>query len=383
MHNATMFKDVIGQHYIKQRLIRSVKEGRVPHAQLFVGPTGVGKLQMALAYAQYLNCANRGDHDACGVCPSCLKYSNLEHPDLHFVFPIEKKGSVVTCDHLVSSFREIIREKGYFDETDWNEKIGATKQTLIYSGESEHIVRKLNFKSYEAPYKVMIIWLPEKMNIDCANKILKILEEPAAQTLLLMVSERPDKLLTTITSRTQLIQFPLLQESEIQQAMQLQFPSHSVERINLVAHTAKGNYTQAIRQLHQEEGSPLLAQFIELMRKAWLVGYKQDYASLLYLWEWVDTFVSANGRESQKEFLQYAQGFIRENFIHNLRHPDLNYMTEEEQGFAKNFSSFVHERNIEGLTHEFELAERHVEQNVNSKIVFFDLMLKVIVLLKK
>ena len=378
-----MFKDVIGQQYIKQRLIRSVKEGRIPHAQLFVGPTGVGKLQMALAYAQYINCANPGEDDACGVCPSCLKYANLEHPDLHFVFPIEKKGSISTCDHVVSDFREILRTKHYFDETDWNEQIGATKQTLIYSNESEHIVRKLNFKAYEAPYKVMIIWLPEKMNIDCANKLLKLLEEPAERTILLMVSEQPDKLLTTITSRAQLVQFPLLEETDIAHALQKQFSDVPIHRIVNSAHTSKGNYTLAVRQLSQEEGNPLLGQFIELMRKAWMVGYKKDYTALLYLWEWVDTFVAVNGREKQKEFLQYSQGFLRENFIRNWQQPELNYMTEEEDGFAKNFSPFVNERNVEGLTAEFALAERHVEQNVNSKIVFFDLMLKVIILLKK
>ena len=378
-----MFKDVIGQEHIKRHLIRSVQEGRVPHAQLFVGVSGVGKLQMALAYAQYVNCANRGEHDACGVCPSCRKYATLEHPDLHFVFPIEKKGSVSCCDHQVKEFREIIRERGYFDESDWNEKIGSTKQTMIYSGESEHIVRKLNFKAYEAAYKVMIIWLPEKMNIDCANKILKILEEPADRTLLLMLSEEPEKLLTTITSRTQIIQFPLLQEEDIFQSLREQYIEESDSHLALVAHTARGSYTKAVNQLTQEAGNPYLVQFVELMRKSWLVGFKKDYTALVQLWEWVDVFASNNGREKQKEFLQYSQGFIRENFIRNLQQPDLNYMTEEEQAFSKNFSPFVNQRNVEALSAEFALAERHIEQNVNSKIVLFDLMLKVIVLLKR
>ena len=378
-----MFKDVIGQEHIKRHLIRSVQEGRVPHAQLFVGVSGVGKLQMALAYAQYLNCANRSEYDACGVCPSCRKYATLEHPDLHFVFPIEKKGSVSCCDHLVKEFREIIRERGYFDETDWNEQIGSTKQTMIYSGESEHIVRKLNFKAYEAPYKVMIIWLPEKMNIDCANKILKILEEPAERTLLLMLSEEPEKLLTTIRSRTQIIQFPLLPEEDIFRHLQEHYPDQSTSHLSLIAHTSRGSYTTAVRQLTQEEGNPYLVQFIELMRKSWLVGFKKDYTALVQLWEWVDVFASSNGREKQKEFLQYSQVFIRENFIRNMQEPELNYMTEEELAFSKNFSPFVNGRNVEELSAEFALAERHIEQNVNSKIVLFDLMLKVIVLLKR
>lgn len=378
-----MFKDVIGQEHIKRHLIHSVQEGRVPHAQLFVGESGVGKLQMALAYAQYINCANRGATDACGVCPSCRKYATLEHPDLHFVFPIEKKGNITSCDNLVKEFREIIRERKYFDETDWNEKIGSTKQTLIYSGESEHIVRKLNFKAYEAPYKVMIIWLPEKMNIDCANKILKLLEEPADRTLLLMLSEQPEKLLTTIRSRTQSVHFPLLQEGDICAALKRDYPDQPQSHLELIAHTALGSYTAAVRQLTQEDGNPYLGQFIELMRKAWLVGFKKDYAALLQLWEWVDVFAANNGREKQKEFLQYSQGFIRENFIRNLQQPKLNYMTGEEQAFSKNFSPFVNQRNVQALSDEFALAERHIEQNVNSKIVLFDLMLKVILLLKR
>lgn len=379
-----MFSDIIGQEKIKERLIRSVHEGRIPHAQLFVGPSGVGKLQLAIAYAQYINCTNRSEKDACGVCPSCLKFKTLEHPDLHFVFPIEKKGSRnPVCDDFVADFRSMIRNHGYFDLSDWQKELGVTKQLLIYANESDEIIRKLNFKSYEGNYKFMIIWLPEKMNVVCANKILKTLEEPAEKTVLLLVSEQPDQLLTTIRSRTQTIQIPTLASDDIEEALKNKFPTLSNAAVHLYAHTSNGSYLKARRLVEKDaETETNLQQFIFLMRKAWLVGNKKDYAALQELRNWSETASSDGGRDAQKNFLAYAQHLLRENFIYNFHKPELNYMTLEEQRFSANFSPFVNERNVEQLMEEFALAERHIEQNVNSKIVLFDLVLKVIVLLK-
>ena len=163
-----LFNDIIGQEATKQQLRQSVREGRIPHAQLFTGISGIGKLQLALAYAQYLNCPNRTESDSCGTCPTCLQYQHLQHPDLHFVFPIV--GSDETCDAFLDSWREIILQKHYFDLEDWHKALGVeTKQSMIYEKESGEILRKLSLKPYGNGYKVMIIWQPEKMNITTAN----------------------------------------------------------------------------------------------------------------------------------------------------------------------------------------------------------------------
>ena len=212
------FKDIIGQESIKQRLRQSVKEQRIPHAQLLYGEPGIGKLQLAIAYAQYLACPNRTEEDSCGVCPSCLQYQKLQHPDLHFAFPIykEKSNRDSVCNDFMGQFREIVLQKGYFSLNDWYAHIGAeTKQGVIYEAESSEILRKLSLKAFGNGFKTMIIWLPEKMHNACANKLLKIIEEPPEGTLFLLVSEDPSLLLPTILSRTQQFKVPRLEEKTI------------------------------------------------------------------------------------------------------------------------------------------------------------------------
>ena len=204
------FKDIIGQESVKRRLRESVREGRVPHAQLFCGPSGVGKLQLAIAYAQYLACPNRTEEDSCGECPSCRQISQLQHPDLHFAFPITTADGLdkPVCDDFLALFRRMVLERGYFDMDDWhgllNDELKGvqTKQLLIYERESSEILRKLSLMSFGEGYKTMIIWLPEKMNETCANKLLKILEEPPEQTLFVLVSDEPQRLLPTTTAST-------------------------------------------------------------------------------------------------------------------------------------------------------------------------------------
>ena len=200
------FKDVIGQEDAKQRLIREVNEGKIPHARLFCGGEGIGKLPLAIAYARYLSCEHRSETDACGTCPTCMKYNKLAHPDLHFVFPVIKKksGKDTVSDDFLPEWRELLESTPYFNFGLWLKEMGAeNQQAQIYVKESDEILRKLSLKSSQGGYKVMIIWLPEKMNVDCSNKLLKLLEEPPAQTVFLLVSEEPDRLLTTILSRTQ------------------------------------------------------------------------------------------------------------------------------------------------------------------------------------
>lgn len=383
-----MFTNVIGQQNIKNRFIRSVQEQRIPHAQLLHGQPGVGKLALAIAYAQYISCKNRGEKDACGVCPSCVKYKQLAHPDLHFVFPIIKPPgkTTVICDDFLPEFRERLIENPYFSVNDWYEKIGdGAKQGMIYSNESSEIIRKLSLKTYESDYKVMIIWLPELMHETCANKVLKILEEPPEFTVFLLVSNNPDRIITTILSRTQHVKVPRLPEAEIAGALGAGYPDKSAVEIENVSRIADGSLLKARSLLNDSETSTLnFERFTEIMRLAWMVGNRKDHASLKTLKKWSDDMASADiGRERQKHFLVYAQNMIRENFIYNLKHPELNYMTDYEMKFSANFSPFINERNVEELVAEFALAERQIEQNTNAKMVFFDLVLKIIMLLKK
>ena len=384
-----LFSEIIGQQEIKKRFIRTVSEQRIPHAQLLRGTEGVGKLALAIAYAQYICCENRTATDSCGVCPSCVKYKKLAHPDLHFVFPVIKPAGrqTVVCDDFIADFRKMVLEKMYFSVNEWFAEISDdAKQGLIYSNESEEIIRKLSLKTYESDYKIMIIWLPEKMHETCANKLLKILEEPPEKTVFLLVSNEPDKLITTILSRTQHVHIPRLSENEISSAL-LRNNNLEIELddAQYAAHIANGSYLTALSVLNEgDENKQNLERFIMIMRLAWQVGNKKDHASLKTLRKWSDEMALASmGRERQKNFLSYAQRMTRENFIRNLQQPELNYQTAQEANFSYKFSPFINERNVEDLMAEFALAERQIEQNVNAKMIFFDLVLKVIMLLKR
>jgi len=384
-----LFSEIIGQQEIKKRLIRTVIEQRIPHAQLLRGPEGVGKLGLAIAYAQFICCENRTATDSCGVCPSCVKYKKLAHPDLHFVFPVIKppSRSSVVCDDFITEFRTMVLNNLYFSVNDWYAKIsGDAKQGMIYGNESEEIIRKLSLKTYESEYKVMIIWLPEKMNLTCSNKLLKILEEPPEKTVFLLVSNDPDHMITTILSRTQHIHIPRLSESDISKALLANEDLEiEAEDAGYAAHIANGSYLSALAVLNEgDENKQNFERFMMVMRLAWLVGNKKDHASLKTLKKWSDDMAAATmGRERQKNFLSYAQRMTRENFIHNLKQPKLNYLTSTEADFTNRFSPFINERNVEDIMTEFALCEKHIEQNVNAKMVFFDLSLKIIMLLKK
>jgi DNA polymerase-3 subunit delta' len=383
-----LFRDIIGQEATKQQLRQAVREGRIPHAQLFTGISGIGKLQLALAYAQYLNCPNRTEEDSCGTCPTCLQFQHLQHPDLHFAFPIVKTDDYDRCDDYVDTWREIILKKQYFDLDDWHKALGVeTKQSMIYEKESQEIIRKLSLKPYGNGYKVMIIWQPEKMNASSANKLLKLLEEPPAQTVFLLVSEHPEQLLTTIQSRVQTICVPRLPDQTIADALVQKgmAPDQAAD----IARIANGSYLAARKKADEsEENRKELNDFIALFRNAYTVGVLRDplkkYESLKALRKWsLDMADSKVGREKQKHFLQYAQQQVRENYIRNIAQPELNYQLAAERDFSVKFAPFIHDGNVEGIMNQLELAERQIEQNGNAKIIFFDLCLQMIVLIKK
>ena len=369
------FKDVIGQEEAKQRLIREAKEGKIAHARLFCGPEGIGKLPLAIAYARYLSCNNPGEKDACGICPSCVKFNKLAHPDLHFVFPVIKKKSKDTVsDDFIAEWRELLSQTPYFNLNIWLEEMGAeNQQAQIYVKESDEIIRKLCLKSSQGGYKIMIIWLPEKMNVECSNKLLKLLEEPPSQTIFLLVSEEPDMLLTTIQSRTQRFALYGIEEKYITEKLQSQYGLQERDAIS-IGHRSEGNFLKALDSIHLNEENKLFFDlFVSLMR----LSYQRKIREMK---QWSET-LAAMGRERQKHFLSYCQRLVRENFMFNFQDPSLIFMNEEEQNFSKRFAPYINEKNVMGIMDELSEAQRHIEQNVNARMVFFDFSLKMIVLL--
>lgn len=375
------FKDIIGQEDIKARLLNMVRQGTIPHALLFSGPEGTGKLQMAIAFARYLLCKNSSENDSCGTCPSCYKMNKLVHPDLHFVYPVINKSkssqNPTRCDDEIKSWREIITEKEYFNLEEWLESLGAeNKQAQIFAAESDIITNKLSLKSTEGGYKIAIIWYPEKMHPACSNSLLKLLEEPPQKTVFILVSNNPEMILETIISRTQRIEFKRLSENEI--TARLQQPPYSLDSASAqnISHICSGSWHKALQTIQiNEESQEYLEYFMQIMRLA----YARNVREIKALAETLASY----GREWQKRFLTYCQRMIRENFICNFHNPSLNYLTVQEQNFSTRFAPFVNERNIIGLMEELSLAQRHIEQNVNSRMVFFDLSLKLIILIKQ
>lgn len=371
------FADVIGQTAAKQRLLQEVQEERIPHAQLFCGPAGAGKLPLALAYARYLCCPHRTATDACGTCPSCVKWEKLVHPDVHFAFPIVKnaKGKKEVCDDYIAQWRHLLTQTTYFGLNHWmNEMDAENGQPIIYAKESDEITRKLSLKSSEGGYKITIIWLPEKLHEVCANKLLKLLEEPPRQTVFLLVSEQPEQILSTILSRTQRFNIAGIEEAAIGEALQQRFGLQQADS-QAIAHLANGNFIKALEAIHlNEENEQFFNLFVSLMRLAY-----QRKIRDMKLWS---EQVAAMGRERQKNFLEYCQRMTRENFIYNLHRKEMNYMTRPEENFAVRFAPYVNERNVVGIMDELTEAQIHIEQNVNPRMVFFDFSLKMIVLLK-
>lgn len=359
------FDQIIGQEAVKQRLLEEYQQGRVPHALMLCGPEGCGAMPLAVAYAQMLLGGN-------------VMAEKLQHPDLHFVFPIYKKtsGKDSYCDDFIREWRELLLNHPYFGMSEWMNLSGAENQQLIiYANESEAIMRKLSLKSSQGGYKVMIIWLPEKLHLTCANKILKLLEEPPAQTVFLLVSEQPDQVLQTIRSRTQMVNVPRLTEQEVEQTLIDKY-AVQVADAKRIARSCAGNMAQALRTITSDAESEYFFElFVELMRLSYVRKVKE-----MKLWS---DRVAGMGRERIKAFLEYCQKMIRENFIYNFgRQADLNYMSEQEAQFAIKFAPYINERNIIGIMDELSLAQRDIAQNTNAKIVFFDFALKMIVLIK-
>ncbi len=372
------FRDIIGLTDIKKHLIESVQKGYIPHARMLYGAEGIGKLPLAISYARYLNCINPSDTDACGKCSSCSKFDKLAHPDLHFAFPmVQKKAEkLLVCDNYLPQWRSFLSENTYFNLNKWLLYINAKNaQGMIYAQESEEIIRKLNLKIYEAKYKIIIVFLPEKMNLECANKLLKMIEEPPAHTIFLLVSEDLDKVIPTIKSRCQPIYIRPIEQSEMIGAIQNNY-NLTLSDAQSVAHIANGSYYKAMELIESNEEAQFLLDLFDRMMSA-------SFSKKIKAIKQIAEELSRTGREVQKSFLEYSLRMFREYFINNLNVPELVYLNRNEERIGNQYSSAIHEENIEILTHEFSLAHRQIEQNGNAKIIFLDLCLKLTMLIKK
>jgi DNA polymerase-3 subunit delta' len=364
-----LFKEIIGQQAVKERLLRSVKEGRISHAQLFLGPQGSGSLAFAVAYAQYISCSNKLESDSCGECLSCVKYNKLIHPDLHFVYPVALSKNVRVSTDVAPAWREAFLDNPYITLFNWFELLEAeNKQAVIGVEESGEILRKLSLTTYEAEYKIMIIWQAEKMNPAAANKLLKILEEPPEKTLFILVCESEDQLLRTIVSRTQLIKITKINDTDLINSL-IARHSLSNEAAEGIAHLADGDYAEALLLINENEtAGQNLASFQKLMR----ASLKFDPKAVM---SWIDE-VSEAGRERQKNFLNYALHIMRESMVLNYADASLVKLGADEQGFVQKFSPFIHANNVERFVEELNKAHYHMERNANPKILFMDLAFK-------
>ncbi len=371
------FSEVIGQREACQRLVKMAEEQKVPHALLFCGPEGCGKMAVALAFASYL--LGEREEETPDNHRAVAMLRKWEHPDLHFTYPTIKSADMSSDHQPVSEdyakeWRLLLGKGAYFQVSDWLSEMGdSNKQAIITGEESDQLSRQLSMTSSQGGYKVSLIWLPERMNQTSANKILKLLEEPPSQTKFILVSEHPEQLLETIRSRTQRIDFKKIATPDMEQAL-IERRGLEPDTAHRIARIANGNWNLAMEELNSgNENRQHLDMFIMLMRLA----YMRNIHDLKKWSEVVSTF----GREKQKRMLDYFMHMLRESFMYNFRQPELNYMTQEEEDFAKNFARFINEANIVDIADLFEESKRFITQNANPKIVFFDLALKIIVLL--
>ena len=365
------FNEVIGQKEAQERLIQMVREDRLPHALMLCGPVGSGKLALAIAFG----CQLLDD----GRPSSIAMLDKLEHPDLHFTYPTIKLPSM-SADHkpvsddFAQEWHELLMQGPYFTMEEWMQAMGGeNQQAVITVGESDNLIKKLSLKSSQGGYKVSIVWLPERMNIECANKLLKLIEEPPQQTVFIMVCEEPEKLLETIRSRVQSIDIKKTDTEDIRQAL-IKRRGIDEESAQRISRMANGNWLTAIEELQADSERGL---FLDMYKSLMRLAYQRKVKDLR---KWSEQ-MAAMGREKQKRWLNYFLRMTRENFVYNFHEEELNYMTESEEDFAQNFARFVNEANVVPISELANLATRDIGQNANAKIVFFDLALQMIVLL--
>ena len=380
-----LFSDIIGQEHLKKHLTNSVDNGRIPHAQLFVGKEGVGTLPLAIAYAQYVLCHNTGGENTSGNDACNLKFKNLSHPDLHFAFPVASNDAVKR--HPVSKlfledWRSLLKEQPYCNLFDWYKQLGIdNKQGQIGVDEAHDIVKSLTLKAYEGGYKVMLIWMAEKMNIACANKLLKLIEEPPNKTVFVLIAEDEEQLISTIRSRCQVLHFPPLAEDDIKTALIKKYNIDATVATK-IAHQSNGNFNKACDLIyHDSEDIQFEEWFIFWIRSAFKA--KGNKSAIHDLMSWSEE-VAKTGRETQKQFLQFCLDFFRQALLYNYQANDLVFMEPKSDNFKlEKFAPFVHGNNIMDISNELQDAIYHIERNGNSKIILTDLSIKLTRLLHK
>ena len=368
-----LFKDIKGNIAAKKQLLYSVKNNRIGHAQLFSGNIGCAKLEIALAYARYINCNKKADEDSCGKCSSCIKYNTLSHPDLHLIFPVSKTRGRKTAvsDDFVSLWRDFVLNNPYGSINDWLEKINQEKnkgaQGKIYKDEVVLIQKKTTLKNFESKYRIFLIWMPETMNVEGSNKLLKLLEEPPSGTVFLLVSENPDQLLPTILSR---IQKTEVKNFNIEDVCQF-FKNKNVsrEKIKHLCNLTDYNLGRII-QIIKEDIEAI--DFLDFFSKWMRLIYKLDVKNIFI---WVNS-ISETGRQNQQLFLSYSIKMIRECIIFNFADKKLLKINKKELDFIENFSQFIHEENSITIVDKLEKSIKAIKRNANAKILFFELSLQ-------
>lgn len=372
-----LFKNVLGLEHIKNHLVTTAETGRVAHAQLFVGPEGSGVLPMAIAYAQYLLCGNTGGENDGENTVCNTKCNSLTHPDLHFAFPVSNSDKVklhAVSDHYLEEWRQFVKEQPYGNLFDWYRHIGIEKkQGQIGVDEAQDMVKKLSLKSYEGGYKVLIVWMAEKMNISAANKLLKLIEEPPNKTILLLLAEEEEQIINTIRSRCQILNFPPLAEQVITDELLLKGVAQT-EALT-IALEANGNFNKALDLLNKDSEDLVFERwFVQWVRSAFKAKGNKGAVQELILWS---EEVAKTGREVQKKFLNYCLTMMRQALLLNYKANELVHVKVHMEGFdLRKFAPFVHENNILDIVKELEQAIFHVERNGNSKLIFTDLSIK-------
>lgn len=373
-----LFSEVIGQEYIKHHLIKTVDNARIPHAQLFIAPTGSGVLPMAIAYAQYILCKNTQGENNTGDASCNMKLEKLMHPDLHFAFPVTTNDRVKkhpTSNKFMDEWRQFVKETPYGSLFNWYQLLGVeNKQGQIGVDEAEEIVKKLILKPYEGGYKVMIIWMADKMNASAANKLLKLIEEPPKNTLFILIAENEEQIIKTILSRCQVLHFQPLSEQNIIDTLMM---AHEVEENQAIkiAQQSNGNWNKALHLLSQDDNELVFEKwFITWVRSAFKA--KGDASVVQDLIKWSEE-IAKTGRETQKRFLKYCSDFFRQAMLTNYNAGSLVYFESYENNFDLNkFAPFIHGANIEDINLAIEDAMYHIERNGNAKIILLDLSMQ-------
>ena len=367
------FSDILGQENIKNHLQQSANNGRIPHAQLFVGNEGSGTLPIAIAYAQYLLCSNSENAESCNI-----KCDNLSHPDLHFAFPVTSNETIKKhpiSNLFLTEWRQFVKEQPYGNLFNWLQTIGVEKkQGIINVDEAEAIVKSLQLKSYEGGFKVMVIWMAEKMNIAAANKLLKLIEEPPEKTVFILIAENEEQIISTIRSRCQVLHFPELSEVDIATGL-MSFEGASQNEARKIAHQSDGNLNKAIHLSRNDSSDSIYEEwFITWIRAAFKA--KGNASVINELVQWSES-IAKTGRETQKSFLNYCLQFFRQALLQNYKAQSLVFIETKTPGFdLKKFAPFVHGGNIMAIEKELNDAIYHIERNGNAKIILLDLSIK-------